>query len=351
MHAGASCVRARMPLQAHTGQAARFRLSRFVAPDARKHNEEGHRMSMQEGNVLLIANPAAQRGNGETAAHIAYDLLAEWLGDAAVELAMTKHPGHATELATAAGGRFASVIALGGDGVIHETVNGLMKVDSLTRPQLGVIPVGSGNDYARTLGMSECVPDAIVQFLNSPAKQLDIGMCNGEYFNETLSFGLDAAIALDTVKRRERTGQQGTMLYLSSGIDQLLHHLDTYTLSATLDGKRTIEAPVLLITIQIGPTYGGGFRICPEADPADGMFDICYAAAPMSVFEATFKFLRAKDAHHVNYKKIFFEQASRLHLEFDRRPPCQIDGEAHLADAYDVELIPHALAVFAPALA
>lgn len=308
-------------------------------------------MDLREGKTLLVANPAAQRGNGEAAAHIARDLLVEWLGEGAVDFALTERPQHACELAAAAPrGEYATVIALGGDGIVHEVVNGLMRLASDDRPRFGLIPVGSGNDYARTLGMSSSIPDAVVQFLDAPEIPVDIGCCNGEHFAETLSFGLDAAIALDTVERRKRTGQQGTILYLMSGIDQLLHHLDTFEFQAVLDGERRIAGPVHMMAVQIGPTYGGGFRICPEADPADGLFDICYAIAPMSVPEATFKFLRAKDAHHTKFKNIHFERAESIELSFDVRPPCQIDGEPHIADSYSIHLEHRALRVLAPAL-
>ncbi len=307
-------------------------------------------MDISGGKTLLIANPAAQRGNGLEASRIAHSLLVEWLGDDKVDYQLTERPGHAIELAKAASGAYATVIALGGDGVVHEVVNGLMGVPADRRPRFGLVPVGSGNDYARTLGMSESVPDAVVQFLEAAEVAVDIGNCNGEYFAETLSFGLDAAIALDTVERRKRTGEQGTILYLKSGIDQLLHHLDTFECTAELDGDRTIAVPVHLLTVQIGPTYGGGFRICPEADPTDGLFDICYAKAPMSVPQATFKFLRAKNAHHTKYKGIFFERASRIEMSFDRRLPCQIDGEAHIADSYSISIERQALRVLAPSL-
>ena len=303
---------------------------------------------MQDGDVLLIANPAAQRGNGAQAAQVAFDLLREWLGSDNVVLGLTEGPRHASYLAAAASrSKFATVLALGGDGVVHEVANGLMQLDEGDRPRFGVIPVGSGNDYARTLGMSERVSEALVQLHDAREAPMDIGCCNGEFFVETLSFGLDAAIALDTVERRKRTGEQGTILYLKSGLGQLLHHLDAYRFDAVLDDGRRLGDSVHLLTVQIGPTYGGGFRICPEADPADGLFDVCYASAPMSVPEATFKFLRAKDAHHTKFKNIHFERTASLELSFDRRPPCQIDGEPHIADSYSIAVNPSALRVLA----
>ena len=70
----------------------------------------------------------------------------------------------------------------------------------------------------------------------------------------------------------------------------------------------------------------------------------------MSIPEATFKFLRAKDAHHTKFKNIFFERATRIELSFDRRPPCQFDGEAHIADSYSISIDRRALRVLAQAL-
>ncbi len=300
---------------------------------------------MRDGKILLIANPAAQRGNGAKAAQIAYDLLVEWMGAGFVDLAITQHPKHAVAIASEAGtDRYATVIALGGDGLAHEVVNGLMELPKSKRPVFGLIPVGSGNDLAKTLGMSLSVPDAIVQFLDAEIRPYDVGCCNGVYFDETLSFGLDAAIALDTVERRQRTGKQGTILYLGSGIDQLLHHLDTYHVTMSLDGSEPVEMPVLMFAVQNGPTYGGGFRVCPNADPSDGILDICYAS-PMSVPAATFKFLMAKNAHHTKFKGIHFARAKTLSLSFGRRPPCQIDGEPLPADSYEISVEHHALEV------
>ena len=301
-------------------------------------------MSITSGNILLIANPAAQRGNGLEAAHKAESLLAGWVGEGMLDVVLTEHPGHAVEIASQVDG-YASVVALGGDGIVHEVVNGLMARAEDNRPAFGLIPVGSGNDYARTLGMSENIEEAVAQLVRAHEVVADVGVCNGEYFAETLSFGLDAAIALDTVVRRERTSQQGTALYLASGIDQLLHHLDAFTFTATLDEGRALEGTIHMFAVQVGQTYGGGFRICPEASIEDGLLDLCYADAPMSVPEATFKFLRAKDAHHTRFKNIHFERTATLELSFDRRPPCQIDGEPHIADSYSIACVPHALPV------
>ncbi len=299
--------------------------------------------------TLIIANPTAQSGAGEAAARQAEKLIRKAAGEGP-DVVRTRHAGHGTELAARMGASYDLVIALGGDGIIHEVVNGLMRLLREDRPMLGIIPVGSGNDYAKTLHMSEKVDQAIAQILAGKAVAADLGCCNGEYFTETISFGLDAAIALGTVERRKKTGGHGTMLYLQEGIDQLFRHLNTYDFKLEIlegpdEDLGVHEGKGILLAVQNGITYGGGFAVCPEASIQDGMLDICIARGPLNPLYATKIFLSAKNGHHVGAKPIEMHRASRLRLEFDRRPPCQIDGEPHIADAYEISVEPAALRV------
>ncbi len=300
------------------------------------------------GRTLVVANPAAQNGNGAAAAEYAARVLRAELGEGSFDLARTQGAHHAVRLASRAGA-YDTVIALGGDGIIHEVANGLMSLPCAERPTLAALPVGSGNDYARTLGMSFKVDTALRQLLAAASHPVDVGCCNGEHFVETLSFGVDAAIALDTVERRKRTGRTGTMLYLASGIDQLFHHLDRYRYTVSFDGSEPAEDAMHLFAVQIGPTYGGGFRICPEARADDGLLDVCIAHPPLSVPYATFIFLLARKGRHTGFRQLEFRRASSLRLRFDRRPPVQIDGEPFIADEYEISLLPRALSVLMPA--
>ena len=300
-------------------------------------------MSLQEGKTLLIVNPAAKRGHGAEAGRQVLRALRAELGVHAVDVANTYRARHATELAAGAAG-YRNVVALGGDGVIHEVVNGLMQLPKADRPTLGVIPVGSGNDYARSLGMPLKLEAAVRMLLEARELPIDVGCCNGEFFDETLSFGLDAGVALGTVAWRARLHISGAPLYLASGIDQMLNHLDAYRFRAVLDGEREVSGQMIMMAVQIGPTYGGGFRVCPGATFDDGLFDICYAD-PVKLPRAARLFLSAKNAHHVGAPEIHFDRASSIQLEFDQRPPVQMDGEEHVADAYDIGMHQHALCV------
>ncbi|MFR1640981.1 MAG: acylglycerol kinase family protein [Eggerthellaceae bacterium] len=133
-------------------------------------------MPMHLGKTLLIANPVSQNGKGARAAARAEELLRRSLGDG-LHAVLTESEGHAVELAARAGG-FDAVVVLGGDGIVHEAANGLMRLPGPDRPALGLIPVGSGND-ARTLGMAGDVERACAQLLSAQAHPADLGVVSG----------------------------------------------------------------------------------------------------------------------------------------------------------------------------
>jgi diacylglycerol kinase family enzyme len=124
--------------------------------------------------IKMIYNPEADRGRSY---EVAGDLrqLANELGGA--DWVGTVYPGHAIELAAqAAEAGYATIVALGGDGTVHEVVNGLMQIEASRRPRLGVVPIGSGNDFAGSAGMKIDPFDAVRRiFQSSFERTLDIG--------------------------------------------------------------------------------------------------------------------------------------------------------------------------------
>lgn len=305
----------------------------------------------ETGKIALIANPVAKSGRGAAAADEATRLLWSRVGEERVEVFYTARPRHATELAKQLGPEVGCVIALGGDGLVNEVACGLMERPADERPALAVIPVGSGNDYAATLGMAYSVVPAISQILHFRTTRADVGCVNGRYFVETLSFGLDAAIALDTMERRKRSGRAGTMLYLESAVDQLFNHLDTYRFSLRItdpaegEEPQTIEDEAYLVASQIGPTYGGHFRITPQASIEDGLLDLCWATPKLIPMRALAILLRARAGKHVGSSHVHFAQAKKVELDFAKEPPAQIDGEKITGTHFAIECIPDALTV------
>ena len=296
---------------------------------------------------LLIANPAAQSGKGALIAEHAAALLRAGLSEDALSVVFTNQPMHASDIAAHSEG-FATIIALGGDGVIHEVVNGLMWRKAADRPSLGVIAAGSGNDYARALGLSTKIDQACDQLLRAEPYPVDIGKVNEDFFMETLSFGLDAAIALDTMERRKKSGRKGAVLYMESGFNQLMNHLDEYPYKASFDGGALNESRLITFAVQMGPYYGGGVKICPEAKLDDGLFDVCISHPPITALKAIKTFLKAKSGKHVGMPNFEFERARKLTLDFETEPPAQMDGEKVTGKHLDISIEHSAIRVLTP---
>jgi len=302
------------------------------------------------GRTLVIANPAARSGHGKQAAErIArqLELHTDATSDYAVKL--TGAPGDAGELARSAGDAD-TVIALGGDGVIHEVACGLMTIGEDKRPRLGVIPMGSGNDFARTLGLAKNAPAASLgQLLRGTSRPLDVGRVNGVHYLQTLSFGLDAAIALDTMgKRSDTAAGRGSHLFAVSAVQILSSCRDGWHYVATIDDEH-VEGTETIFAVQLGPTYGGGFRICPGASPTDGLLDVCYSLTLPATTAATLALLgRARFGAHTSSSHLRLARAASITIDFDEAPPCQVDGERLEGTHFQIDVLPGALEVIVP---
>ena len=302
------------------------------------------------GRTLVIANPAAHSGAGERGARFAEDFLASYRSATdGFAVVRTKGPGDATRIAREARG-FKTVVALGGDGVIHEVVCGLMALPRSARAQLGVIPMGSGNDYARTLGMARNdVEAAMAQLVRGRAVPVEVGRVNGQPFMQTLSFGLDAAIALDTSDRRAAgTSQEGEALFVTSAMRILAQAKEGYPVRASFDGEGPLDLSTIIFAVQVGPSYGGGFRICPEADPTDGLLDVCYNVRVPALPRLMALLALARSGRHARSSVVRLRRCRTASLDFECEPPCQADGEKLVGTHFDIRVEPAALDVIFP---
>ncbi len=302
------------------------------------------------GRTLLVANPAARSGHGAAGADFAERFLNSWpAATSGYDVVRTEGPGDALALAANARG-YDSVVALGGDGVIHEVVGGLMQIEREHRPQLGIVPLGSGNDYARTLGMARNdVEGALAQLVRGQVKSLEVGCVNGIPFMQTLSFGLDAAIALDTTARRAHaTSQEGSALFVTSGLKILSRARDGYPCVARFDVEPPRDLKTIIFAIQVGPSYGGGFRVCPDADPADGLLDVCYNVSIPAIPHVLGLFGLSRRGLHARSRVVELRRIAHAEIDFFVEPPCQVDGEKLTGTHFDVSVIPHALNVIVP---
>ena len=303
------------------------------------------------GSTLIIANPAAYSGRGEAAAIYVTRFFSSFHTIAkSCSVQLTEGSGDAMMMAADAGA-YNTVIALGGDGVIHEVVNGLMSIPAANRPKLGIIPMGTGNDFARTLGMKRNNPEqSLEEIMEGPARRIDVGRVNDTYFIQTLSFGLDAAIALDTISRRqERASRKGSSLYLTSGIRLFASGLRGWPYRAEIDGE-VIDGIDVAFAVQNGKTYGGGFKICPDAVPNDGKLDLCFTIEKPTRLRSLALFGLARFGKHTRSSKVHVRKFTHLEIKFlgEERPPCQVDGEELVAERYTIDVMPSALEVIVP---
>ena len=302
------------------------------------------------GRTLLVANPAAHSGRGAEGAEFARRFLGSYSSVTdGYDVRLTSRAKEATSIAARAAG-YDTLVVLGGDGVIHEVVCGLMSLPREQRPRLAVLPLGSGNDYARTLGMARNdVEGAFAQIVRGTARPVDVGRVNGTYFAETLSFGLDAAIAIDTTTRRAAdTSQEGEALFVTSGLKILSQAKQGFSCTARFDDGEPLELSPHVFAFQIGPSYGGGFLICPDADPSDGLLDVCYNARKPSLPRLMALFGLARSGRHVRSSVIETLRIRHAELEFDAAPPCQVDGEPLEGTSFSIDLLPSALSVIFP---
>lgn len=297
---------------------------------------------MERGGTLLIINPAAR--HGETASLV--PMVERVLRSLPHDTVLTERVGHATELAAAAEA-YDLVVAVGGDGTVHEVLNGLMQLPAESRPALGVLPTGSGNDTRRTLGIPEDVSDAAMTLATGERRRFDVGVCNGLYFNNSFAAGLDARVTFKAVEYKATTNRSGLWLYLTALLHVLFHELYPHHVRMSADGGPPVERDLLVIAITQGATYGGGFFITPQADPTDGLFDVCIID-PLSLGGALVRLPFVIVGKHTRMRPVHMSRHTTVVIEADEPLPAQIDGEVLLERRYEVSMLPAAIECVVP---
>jgi diacylglycerol kinase (ATP) len=221
--------------------------------------------------IKLILNPTANHGHSLQKAADLRSLMtnhnADWGG--------TEYPGHATEMARQAGEQgYDLVVAVGGDGTVHEVVNGLMQVPQESRPALGIVPLGSGNDFAHILGIPADPGEALLSAVNGQPHSLDVGSVRDEndrleYFNNTIGMGFDSVVNLYT---RRITVIHGFLMYFIALIMTIFRSFDPIDLHVETD-QETWDLNSLMLALGNGPREGGGFIITPDAKLDDGLLN------------------------------------------------------------------------------
>ena len=296
----------------------------------------------------LIFNPMADRGrSGQSASDLRAVVSelggADWHG--------TEYPAHATEVAAqAAAGGYQTVVALGGDGTVHEVINGLMRVPAEQRPRLGIVPIGSGNDFAYAVGIAPNPQEAVRRAFTGAERWVDVavirdGSGRSEYFNNTCGLGFDAAI---NIRMRQLRFFTGFAMYLAATLQSIALNFAAPHMKVQYDGG-TLDQPVLMLTVGNGPREGGGFITTPASKVDDGLLDFVYIEQ-VSQFRMLQLLPKVMNATHIHEPDVKLATTTRLHIESDRALPIHIDGELFApyeanVRLVDIEIIPRAIRV------
>ncbi len=212
---------------------------------------------------------------------------------------------------------FTDLIILGGDGTLNEAVNGL-KYDT----PISIIPTGSGNDYVKCLNLGQSLEDQIETALFGQVMRVDLGLCNGRKFLNGVGVGFDGQIVADMV--REKTMIKGPAKYYYHVL-KILASYAPKSFSFT-DDHGTHKKKLILLCIAKGTTFGGSFKLNPEAKLADGFLHVCEVGElhPIKRFLSIPALSKGK---HGRLKEVRFFKTNSLIIENQTELNAHIDGE------------------------
>jgi YegS/Rv2252/BmrU family lipid kinase len=286
-------------------------------------------------NYKIIVNPAASRGKcRQRAQEVKYFCDANHMD---YDLVYTEKPGDAQLIAYNARDYFECIVAVGGDGTINEVVNGLVG----SAAKLGVIPVGSGNDFIHALDIPAELDDALQNLLKMHTQFIDIGKAGDRYFQNGLGIGFDAWVVNRLLEIRKLSG---TAMYLWAVIKTIYSYQPPTVHISYNDINRTEK--FYLITVGNGISLGGGFKLTPDAIIDDGYFDL-NIIRNLSKIEVYQNLIGVYSGKHVRLPQVTMDRAKQIRIESDQGFAAHMDGEllALNLKSLDVELLPKALEV------
>lgn len=274
----------------------------------------------------VILNPKSDLGNG-----IKY---LETIKEATqppgeTDIVLTERQGHAQELAgEAIQDGYDVLVAAGGDGTVNEIVNGIIN-SGTDGTKLGVIPVGTGNDFAHALGIPEDVPTAVKNLVKGRTRKIDLGLMEDDkgrrrFFDNNMGVGFDANVVIRT---SEITGLHGFPKYLVGVLTTLARDFQPIHLHIRFDEEEVMQK-VLFLFMGIGTRGGGGFLLTPDASHEDDLVDSC-TVSMLGRLKALTLINSAIKGTHVHTPYVTMRQSKQIVINSTEAMPIQIDGEIY----------------------
>jgi len=295
-------------------------------------------MTGEQRTAHLVLNPAANRGRA-AARRGDIGIYLEERGFE-VEWHVTQGPGHAERIVSELPDE-ALILAVGGDGTAHEVAAACVGTERV----IGVLPVGSGNDYVKALGIGTSLERALEVVVRGVIRSMDTGVVNGVRFNNGLGIGFDAEVAAKVARAPAYLGGFGRYLW---SVGRLLWSFECHEARIKLDGGQEIAAKTVLVAVALGTTYGARFTVAPESSLEDGAFDVVWSeeVSRAEVLRLVPAVLRGT---HLAHPKIHFARAAKVEVRLEEPTPAQVDGEV-LSPTRDfrAQVLPSSLRVLVP---
>jgi diacylglycerol kinase (ATP) len=296
----------------------------------------------------LIVNPVSGRGAGEHAIpEIEHQMR---LLNLEYDLVRTERPWHAAELAEeAAKTGFPVVVSVGGDGTANEVLNGLMKAKAVgaDKTAMGILGVGRGNDFAFGVGIPHGFEAGCQALAKNVQRRIDVGKVigglfpQGRYFGNGVGIGFDAVVGFEALKLKRLKGFAG---YAVAALKTIFLFFHAPTVEIITDNETAIM-PSLMVSVMNGRRMGGGFMMAPQAEPDDGVFDLCIAGevGKLKIFGLFPRFIKGTQEGH---KAIKTGKTTKIAVTaLEGVLPAHADGETLCVDGkkLTMEILPKQL--------
>jgi YegS/Rv2252/BmrU family lipid kinase len=299
---------------------------------------------------VFLVNPASANGStGRRWPELARRAAARGLTGEAL---LSERPGHLSELAReAVAGGATSLVVVGGDGTVHEVVDGLASTGAGGDVELGVVPLGTGRDFARSLRIPKRLDDALDVVRDGRLRTVDIGRAtymrgDGEahaHFANFAGAGISGAIADRANRTTKAFGGRLSFIWATLAV---FSRWQPTEMTVEIDGDR--RQVLLLEALAMNGDYtAGGMWVAPEASLEDGTFDVVLIGN-FSKAEFTTTFPKIYRGTHVSHAKVEIVRARELRVDAPTPLPIVLDGEQPGTTPVRFELLPGALRVRAP---
>lgn len=289
----------------------------------------------------LIVNPVSGRDQAADQLPAVNERLRSAFGD--VEIVMTVGEGDGEDVARrAAEEGCRRIVVAGGDGTLNEALNGVAAAGALDETVFGVIPLGTGNDFAAVLGLPEDPVDAAGRVAAGQERRVDLGVLLERVFVNASAGGFIAEVS-DALTPGLKT-VAGRMAYLIAGAGVLMD-FEPAVAEARFGGEVLPPKRYQLFVVCNGQTIGGGHRVAPRARLDDGLLDVCLVEASTTTEFVTL-LRRISNGEHLDDPLVTYRQFREGELSFDRVIKVNTDGEVRQSDRCRYRVMPGAARFF-----